>query len=106
MAYIGKITITSEWAKVEDLIKAQVDGQTSFAFDSEKEYFIMADGAPSPVMFGVYVCDSSTEPSNDTEGEYLTEGLPGIYQPESGSYLWIKTRGNTTGVTVSVSNLG
>lgn len=105
MAYIGKVSVTSAQTKLEDLIKSQVSGQSSFAFDTSKKYSLMADVKTSPVMFGVYVCNSATEPANDDDGEYLTDGLFGEYKPESGVNLWIKTRGNATDVKVSVSEI-
>lgn len=105
MAYVGKVKITSSWEKLEDLIQEQVSGQSSFAFDTSKKYSLQADVKTSPVMFGVYVCNSATEPANDDDGEYLTEGLYGEYKPESGVDLWIKTRGNTTDVKVAVSEI-
>lgn len=106
MSDIGKIKITSEWSKVEDLIKAQVSGQSSFSFDVSKDYQLQSDSATSTVMFGAYLCESSSTPENPDDGEYLVEGLTGQYKPTSGKYLWIKTRGNTTDVKVSVSELG
>ena len=35
MAYIGKIKVPAEWTSVESLIQAQIDGQSSFSFDSD-----------------------------------------------------------------------
>ena len=104
MAYIGKVNITGDWEKLEDLIKAQVSGQSSFAFDTSKKYSLQSD-CNSSVMQGVYVCNSATKPDNADDGEYLTEGLFGEYEPESGVDLWIRTRGNSTGVKVAVSQI-
>jgi len=36
--YLGQVKITAEWAKLEDLIKAQIYGQSAFAFDTTKKY--------------------------------------------------------------------
>ena len=105
MAYVGKVNITGDWEKLEDLIQAQVSGQSSFAFDTSKKYSLQADNKNSPVMLGVYVCNSATKPDNADDGEYLTEGLFGEYEPESGVDLWIRTRGNSTGVKVAVSQI-
>lgn len=103
MAYIGKVSITSEWEKLEDLIQAQVDGQSSFAFDTSKKYGIMVDAHTVP-MFGAYICNASSKPDAADDGEFLTECVPfGVYEPESGSDLWVKTRGNSTDVKISVS---
>ena len=102
MAYVGKVSITSEWAKLEDLIKAQVDGQSAFAFDTSKTYTIQTDGPSTP--FGARFCNTASTPENDDDGEYLTDTFVGaLYQPESGAYLYVRTRGNTTNIKVSVS---
>lgn len=105
MAYVGKVKITSEWQKLEDLIQAQVDGQSSFSFDTSKKYAVMSDSKTQSTMFGAYVCHSATEPEEDDAGEYLTDTLFGVYEPASGVDLWVKTRGNTTDVKVSVSEI-
>ena len=103
MADIGKITITSEWAKVEDLIKAQVDDQSSFAFDTDKTYTIQTD-CEQHAPFGARFSISATKPTEPDAGAYLTDDFPGaIYNPKSGVYLWVKIRGNTTSVKVFVS---
>ena len=103
MAYVGKVSITSEWAKLEDLIQAQVDGQSSFAFDTSKTYTIQTDCEKS-APFGARFCNTASTPENDDDGEYLTDTFVGaLYQPESGAYLYVRTRGNTTDIKVSVS---
>lgn len=99
MAYIGKVNITGDWEKVEDLIKAQVEGQDSFAFDTSKSYPIQVDGG-----FGVYLCSASTTPTAPDEGEFLTDSERRIYKPESGKDLYIKIRGNSSGVKLSISD--
>lgn len=102
MSYIGKVKVSSAWTKLEDLIQAQVDGQSSFAFDTSKTYSVQAD-TQAQVGFGAYVCNSATEPTNDDDGEYLTEGLFGVYKPSSGVYLYVRARGNSTNTKISVS---
>ena len=104
MAYIGKVSVTSAWAKLEDLIKAQVDGQSSFAFDTSKTYQLQAD-SELHAPFGVRICNASAEPSEDDAGEHLTDEQSGEYKPESGVNLYVKTRGNTTGIKISVSEI-
>lgn len=104
MAYIGKVSVTSAWAKLEDLIQAQVDGQSSFSFSTSNTYQLQAD-SELHAPFGVRVCNSASEPSNDDDGEHLTDEQSGEYKPESGVYLWVKTRGNTTGIKLSVSEI-
>ena len=103
MAYIGKITLTNEWAKLEDLIKAQVDGQSAFAFDTSKEYGIQVDTPRGPYIFGAYLCSTASEPAKTDAGEHLEAEQYAIYQPESGSDLWVRTRGSAAEVKLSVS---
>lgn len=103
MAYIGKVKLSSTWEKLEDLIKAQVDGQSAFAFDTSKEYGIQADTPRGPYIFGAYLCNSATEPAEADDGEHLEQENFGIYQPASGVYLWVKTRGVDGDVKLSVS---
>ena len=43
MSYVGKVKVSSAWTKLEDLIQAQVDGQSAFAFDTSKTYSVQAD---------------------------------------------------------------
>ena len=38
--YLGQVKITAEWAKLEDLIKAQIYGQSEFVFDATKRYLL------------------------------------------------------------------
>lgn len=80
MAYIGKVNVSGDWEKVEDLIKAQVEGQDSFAFDTSKSYPIQVDGG------------------------FLTDGERAVFKPESNKDLYIKVRGNSGGVKLSVSD--
>lgn len=101
MAYVGKVSVTNDWAKLEDLIQAQVSGQSSFAFDTSKTYSLQTDSGGAD--FGVRLCNSATEPAAEDDGEHLVDDQFGKYTPESGAYLWVKSRGNSTGVKLSVS---
>jgi len=38
--YLGQVEISTTWAKLEDLIKAQIYGQSAFAFNAAKKYQI------------------------------------------------------------------
>lgn len=103
MAYIGKVTINNEWEKLEDLIKDQVAGQSAFAFDTTKQYFLQVETTRGQFVFGIYACNSTTEPANPDDGEHLEEDSFGIYQPEAGEYLWVKSRNANTSVKMSIS---
>lgn len=104
MAYIGKVTLTDTWTKLEDLIKL-LDGQSDFAFDTSKQYQIQVDTVKSNHDYSAYFCSSATEPTEADAGEHLDNNLPAIYQPESGMDLWVKMV-NAGVVKVSVSELG
>jgi len=99
MAYVGKVNVSGDWEKVEDLIKAQVEGQDNFVFDTSKSYPIQVDGG-----FGIYLCSASTTPTAPDEGEFLTDGERAVFKPESNKDLYVKVRGNSGGVKLSVSD--
>lgn len=104
MANIGKVNVANDWEKLEDLIKAQVDGQSSFAFDTSKTYQLQTD-CEQHAPFGVRFCSAASEPSEADAGEHLSDDQSGEYKPEAGVYLWVKIRGNTTNVKLSVSEI-
>ena len=103
MAYIGKVELKENWEKLSDLIKAQVAGQSAFAFDSAKTYSMMTDTANDTCEIGMYWCVSATKPTALNDGEFLDPGVQGIYQPESGADLWVKIRGSKHEVRLAIS---
>lgn len=103
MAYIGKVKLTTEWEKLEDLIKAQVAGQSAFAFDTSKEYSVQAETPRGPYIMGAYLCNTASEPSNLDDGEHLEQEQMCVYQPESGQYLWVRSRGTAENADVKLS---
>lgn len=103
MAYIGKIVVTDEWEKLEDLIKDQVSGQSAFAFDTSKTYNLQVETTRGQFVFGVRLCNSTTEPANADDGEHLEAENMAMYQPESGVYLWVKNRDANTSIKMSIS---
>lgn len=105
MAYIGKVTLTDSWAKLEDLIKAQVDGQSAFAFDTSKKYSIQVDTIKENNDYSAYFCNSATEPANPDDGEHLNNDLFAEYAPESGVYLYVKKVKSLGIIKVSVSQI-
>lgn len=105
MAYIGKVTLTDSWAKLEDLIKAQVDGQSAFAFDTTKKYSIQVDTVKANHDYSGYFCNSATEPSATDDGEHLDNNLFAVYEPESGVDLWVKEATSAGKIKVSVSEI-
>lgn len=78
--YIGKVLLSEVWAKLEDLIKVQVSGQSSFAFDADTTYLLQGEGVEA-----VRLCDASAEPTDDMAGLRI-EGTQIIeYKPSAGT---------------------
>lgn len=75
MAYIGKIKVTKTWAKVEDLIKAQIEGQSAFAFDNSKTYQIQGQSD-----FGIHLCEAATAPADENDGFVIKGTQCGMYK--------------------------
>ena len=90
--YIGKVDINDTWQKLEDLIKAQVDGQSSFAFDSDTKYQLQAE-----TSFGARFCEAATEPDDKNEGFCIAETQVAFYKPGSDP-LWVKTKHENFGL--------
>ena len=98
MAYIGKVKISNSWEKLEDLIKAQISGQSSFSFSTSKSYSLQADGANN---VQVRVCDTSVAPASETAGEHLDGAQFAVYEPTSGNALYVKQNGFPAFLSVS-----
>ena len=101
--YIGKVKLSSQWQKVEDLIKAQVSGQSSFAFVAGKTYQLQSEG-----NLGVRLCDASTIPQDDRDGEVIEGMKTAQYNKDEGSlYAKVVFSGKLTEeVLLKVSDLG
>lgn len=105
MAYIGKVTLTDSWEKLEDLIKA-LDGQSTFAFDTTKQYAIQVDTILSNCNYSGRFCNSATEPANPDDGEHYDSSMaPFVYEPASGIDLYVKKATKVGTVKVSVSEI-
>ena len=80
MLYTGKVLLTNEWEKLEDLIQEQVSGQSSFAFDADTTYLLQGEGVEA-----VRLCDASAEPTDYMAGLRI-EGTQIIeYKPSAGT---------------------
>lgn len=86
MAYIGKVEINNSWTKLEDLIKAKIEGQSAFAFDTDKKYQIQTESD-----FGAHLCEVASEPTDANEGFEIEGTQTAQYQPTSGKNLYVKT---------------
>lgn len=98
MAYIGKVKVPNEWTSVEDLIQAQVSGQSSFAFTSGSKYSLQVDGGDNSE---VRICNAASTPSGEVDGEHLSRDQFGVYEPESGVSLYAKQNGAPVYLSVS-----
>lgn len=84
--YIGKVTVTNEWQKLDALIQAQVSGQSAFAFDAETTYQLQGEG-----NFGIRLCEQADKPEDtEKEGFRIRGTQPANYKPATGAYLWVK----------------
>lgn len=86
MAYIGKVEINSNWTKLEDLIKAQVTGQSAFAFDADKKYQIQTESD-----WGAHLCEVASKPTDANEGFEIEGTQAAHYQPTDAKALYVKT---------------
>lgn len=101
--YIGKVQLTNEWQKVEDLIKAQVEGQSSFAFEANKTYQLQAEAS-----YGAQLCETSAAPADGNDGEFIEGSQTGSYILDSGNYLFAKVHTMQPGVPcwLKISKIG
>ena len=83
--YIGKVEVGNEWEKLDTLIKAQVDGQSSFAFDAATTYQLQGEGSA-----GVCLCETEQAPSDKSDGFVIRGTQCANYKPTSGLHLWVK----------------
>lgn len=99
MAYIGKVKVSDTWESLADLIQAQVEGQSAFAFGSST-YQLQGEG---PV--GVRFADASSAPTDNEDGERIANTQVAIYEPSTGT-LYVKAEVNTPeGQWVKISEL-
>lgn len=100
--YIGKVKISNNWSKLEDLIKAQVSGQSAFAFAEGTTYQLQGEG-----NYGVRLCDSSATPSDLQDGERIIGTQTAIYELSDGE-LYVRAEENipSGNVWLKVSILG
>lgn len=100
--YIGKVKISNTWSKLEDLIKAQVEGQSSFEFSEGTSYQLQGEG-----NYGIRLCDNSAAPSDLQDGERIIETQTAIYEKSDGD-LYVRTEAdNPAGnVWLKISTLG
>ncbi|MBQ2174835.1 MAG: hypothetical protein II453_07200 [Alphaproteobacteria bacterium] len=97
--YIGKVEIKDEWEKLEDLIKAKVEGQSSFAFDSDTKYQLQCEGS-----FGARFCESAATPDDKNEGFCIIETQVAYYKPGTDD-LYVKTKHGSYGL-LKIGTLG
>lgn len=82
--YIGKVEVNDTWQKLDALIQAQVDGQSSFAFDAETTYQLQAEG-----NYGIRLCVAADEPG-EKDGERIRDTQTARFKTETGAFLWVK----------------
>lgn len=102
MAYIAKVKATSNWSKLEDLIKA-LDGMSGFAFDADTTYQIQAEGLASVLR----LCDGASAPTDSLDGNYIVGPQPAFYKKSAGNNLYVRADvGNIDSMLIKVSSVG
>ena len=99
MAYIGKVSITQEWASLTDLIQAQVSGQSSFAFSSGSTYSLQ----PEKGLCGV--CVTSSTPTDLLAGEHIDQDQFGKYTPDGSNDIYVRSKESDAVILLAVSEL-
>lgn len=99
MAYIGKVSITQEWADLESLIQAQVDGQSAFAFATGTKYQLQ----PEKGLMGM--CVTSSEPTDLLAGEHLDQAQTAIYEPDGTNGIYVRSKEEDAVILLAVSEL-
>lgn len=101
--YIGKVKLSNEWQKLEDIIKAQVEGQSAFEFSNGKDYQLQGEG-----NYGIRLCDSSVVPATPQDGERITDTQTAIYQKDNSSELYVRTEQDipSGNVWLKISEIG
>lgn len=98
MAYIGKVKVPAEWSSLESLIQAQIDGQSSFVFNSSKTYSLQTEEGT------LRLCNASATPTLDVDGEHIDEKQFGVFKPDSGT-LYARSNTKSGVCLVSVSEV-
>ena len=91
--YIGKVLLTNEWEKLEDLIKTQVSGQSSFAFDMAKTYQLQCEcffESTKEFLFPARLCETSATPSLNDDGFRIVGTKSALYQPSAPLNLYVR----------------
>ena len=83
--YIGKVTVNNEWKKLDTLVKEQVAGQSSFAFDADTTYQLQGEG-----NYGIRFCVAANIPTDPAIGNYTTGSQTALFKPETGKELFVK----------------
>ncbi len=102
MANIGNVVITKEWANLQDLIRAQIDGQSAFTFDSTKTYSLIVDTGVSVDAMGAYYCETTTKPTEINAGNPIEPCEQVIFEFTDGVPLWVKVRGSGDVARISI----
>ncbi len=87
---IGKIVVSTTWTKVEDLIKAQISGQSAFAFSEGETYELQGETNQVTANLPIRLCNSGTMPVMPNDGKRIKGTQTGKYAKESGADLYAR----------------
>jgi len=85
MAYIGKVKVSTEWTTVEDLVQAQVEGQSTFAFDGDTTYQLQAESDS-----GCRFVEASSTPEDPKDGNCIIGTQCAFYKKDTGD-LYVRS---------------
>lgn len=89
MAYIGKVKVSKDWTSIESLVQEQVEGQSSFAFDSSKTYQLQAESDT-----GCRLVEMASTPDDRKDGNCIIGTQCAYYKKDTGN-LYVRSVANT-----------
>ena len=78
--YIATVKVPKQWISLESLIQEQVEGQSSFAFDSNTTYQLQGESDA-----GIRLLEASIAPDNRKEGFRILGTQVALYKKSTGS---------------------
>lgn len=97
--YIERITVNSEWQKVEDLLKDKISG---FSFDDSKTYQLTTE----TISHKIRLCVLDTVPTDLYAGDLLSPNQIALYKSATGEYLYCRLENAPDEATLKVSEIG
>lgn len=100
---IGKIVVPTTWAKLEDLIKAQINGQSAFSFGADEVYELQGETNQATANLPVRLCNSASTPSKLYDGKRIKGTQVAQYSKEADADLYV--RADLSGLFLNVDKV-